>query len=236
MLKKVIYIIISILLIAVITFFTMFMQISKRTNQVYYELLTEANNHEFDNFIKYQTLYYRQEDDVTIGKYQIKLFLTIDKLDPLISKYLIIVIPKEPIIHASKSDDNQDMTKAIVVSDKNTYDSTDLKYYGNYPISFGLTKNTFYYYSVPVYNGVLTINLYDYDGQLIFEKSQQLTIKHDNISLENDYIKSFTSKETTNLLMKNPSYLTLVYVVFGLSVATAILIGIFYYRKLDKEK
>lgn len=236
MLKKVLYVVTSLLLVILITFFIMFNQINKRTNELYYDLLDEANDNNFDRFIRYQTLYYQKQETLTLPDYKIDIYLTVDKLEPIITKCLIVVIPTSPINHALRFDDLADKTRAVLINNETIQSSKDYDHYGEYPISYGLTKNKFYYYSFPIKSGNTSINLTDYNGDVILEKDLNININTSSESLENDYIKGFTSKEITGLLLEDKSYLTIVYVTFGFLIAAAVIIGYFYFKKVDLEK
>ncbi len=236
MIKKSFFVVAAAFLIVIITFFVMHGQISKRTNEVYYDLVAEANRGEFDNFIRYQTLYYQKQESLTLPEYKVDFYLTVDKLEPVITKYLIVLTPLTEIEHAKKANDENDKTRALLTNDKGTISSNDDNYYGNYPISFGLTKNNFYYYSFPVESGNITINLTDYNGNNILDKNITLDIKTSSEDLKTSYVKGFSSQEVTDLLQKDKNYLNIVYVTFGFLTALAVVVGFFYFKKINKEK
>ncbi len=236
--KQAFYIVISIAVISIVTLFTLYFQIQKRISNLYYEFVEEANSGNYENFLRYQNLYHHKYLEEESSDYQIIFYITVDQENPLKSHYLVLVKPLNEVNHATKPDDKKDQTKATATVGSTTYDSTDLSIHGEFPTSYGLVKNKFYYYHlIPISSDHnLDIALFDYDGNIIYQKEIETTVELSKENIENTFIKGFTSQEVTKLMRRNSSYLTLVYVVFGVAVAISLAGGIYYFKKWNLDK
>lgn len=238
MLKKIGYIIGTTILILLITVFTLYNTIQRRINEYYYQLVSEANDGNFDNFLRYQTNYHQLAFVEENENYQILFYVTISHVEPLSAQYLIIIRPLKNIKIAEKPNDENDQTRAYITYNGEIYDSKHLKHYGNFPISYGLNKNRFYYYSNINLKQTDThnITLYDYNDIVIYQKTIENSVDLSIESIENNFVRGFTTRETIQLIGKDSNYLVIVYVVFGVLVAFAILGGVYYFKKWNLDK
>lgn len=218
--KKITYILISIIVIILISLFTLSMQIKKRNQDVFNEYIKEANQGNYDNFLKHQTKKYLHLETIEENNYEISLYYT-DNL-------IIFVRPLVEVNYAKDRYDKHDQTSLYVETEEVLYNSKDGANYGDFPISLGLEKMSFYYYQVDIDAGTYLFNFKDYDGVNILNK--EILIKTDG-----EYIKGFTAEEINNKLAEEKSYLTPVYILFGLLTASSIGLGFYLFRKWNKN-
>lgn len=214
--KKITYILMSIIVIVLITLFTLSMQIKKRNQDVFNHYVEEANLGNYDNFLKYQAKAYLHIDDILLEDYSLSLYYT----DTLI----VFVRPLKEVKHATDRFDKNDQTSLTVAGVDFIYYSKQSEHYGDFPISYGLEKISFYYYEVDLQANTYLFTLKDYDGIDFYNESIL-------IETEGDFEPGFTKEEIVKALKEDQSYLTSVYVVFGLLVALSLGIGFYLFRK-----
>lgn len=223
MLKKVIYSSLIIFLVLIITLGTLLIQIKKRNIELYNNFLNEASNGDFTNFLKFQTNYHLQIDDSLSGDYAVLFYLTKSENE---TNLLVVVRALTDVNHANNSSDINDLTKAIISNNSEViYNSKDSDNYGDFALSSGLEKITFYYYQVIVtdINEVL-VELFDYDGKEILTKEISL-------ETEDEFERGFNREEIYELLKEKKTYLNLVYLVFSISFLIGSVLIILLFRK-----
>lgn len=217
--KKVTYIIISIIVVIFVTVFVLAMQIKKRNQDVFNEYIKEANEGNYDNFLKHQVKQYLHIKTIIENNYEISLYYT-DNL-------ILFVRPLIKVNHAKDRYDENDQTSLYVEAEEVLYNSKDSANYGDFPISLGLEKMSFYYYQVNINAGTYLFIFKDYDGANILNKEI-------NIVTDGGYTIGFTAEEINNKLMEDKSYLTPVYVFFGILTATSIGLGFYLFKRWKK--
>lgn len=223
MVKKIVYSSLIIFLVLIITLGTLLIQIKRRNIELYNGFLSEASNGDFTNFLKIQTNNHLLLEEVFLDDYQVLFYLTKTETE---TNLLVIVRALNDVNHALTSNDEFDLTKAIISADELViYNSKDQDNYGDFAISSGLEKLSFYYYQVLVTeeSEVLT-ELFDYDNKEILTKKVSLTT-------EEEFIKGFNQEEIYELLKMQKSYLNLVYIVFSISFLIGSLLIILLFRK-----
>lgn len=230
--KQTLYIFISLCVIAFISFFMLFMQINSRRLAVYQTFIDKADQGEFDSFVGYQTFYYKHIKKVSGATYTIDYYYTVDNLKDIEVKLVIFVTPNVGVKKAENSKDKNDQTRAYIHNGSFVYDSKNIAVYGDFPISFGLNKNNFYYYNLKVKSlNNYEVVLYDYDGNIIHEETIDLTFEESDIYFKENFKRGLTSDELTALMMEDKNYLTPVYIVSGITIAISIALGVILFRK-----
>lgn len=217
--KKITYILICVIVICLVTLFVLSMQIKKRNQDVFNEYIKEANEGNYDNFLKHQVKQYLHIEKIFKNNYEISLYYT----DSLI----LFVRPLGEVKHATDRTDANDQTSLYVEKEEVIYNSKDAANYGDFPISLGLEKMSFYYYQVNINAGTYLFTFKDYDGANILNEEI-------NIITVGEYKVGFTAREINNKLMEDKSYLTPVYVFFGFLTATALGLGLYFFRRWSK--
>ncbi len=228
MIKKIIYSILITIVVVSITIGTLAFQIKKRNIQVYENFLNEASSGNYDNFFKIQTKYYKKVDSITNENYEIDVHLLITGVNDF-KTIMIIVKPLKEINYASKIDDRNDQTKALIYNNGLlVYDSKDINNYSDVAISYGLNKISFYYYQFTLNDlNNFDVNLFDYDNNEIINEFIEITQFSDFSSFN----KGFTNEEYYELIKSDKTYLNTVYIVFAISFTIGMGVIIFLFRK-----
>lgn len=208
-----------IVLSVLITVFTLSMQIKKRNQTIFNEYILEANDGDYTNFLKVQTNAYLHIKEIPLETYQISLYYT-DKL-------IVFVRPLKEVNFA-KSQQEDDKTQLTLIGEA-TYNSKDQKNYGDFPVSYGLTKMGFYYYQADVKQGNYELKLTDYDGVIIYDEIEF-------INTTGEYQKGFSAKEIELKLKEDETYLRAVYITFGICIALSLLGGVILFKKKNKNR
>lgn len=230
--KQAIYIFISLCAIALISFFMLFMQVNSRRLAVYQTFIDKADKGDFDSFVGYQTFYYKHIKTVDNPSYKIDYYYTVDNLKNIEVNMVLFVTPKIDVKKAEDRKDRSDQTRALIRNESFLYDSKDIAVYGDFPISFGLNKNNFYYYNLkvkPLEN--YEVILYDYDGIIIHEETLDLIFEENETFIKENFQPGLTSDELTSLMMEDKNYLTPVYIVSGTTIAISLVLGVILFRK-----
>lgn len=217
--KKITYILICVIVICLVTLFVLSMQIKKRNQDVFNEYILEANEGNYSNFLKHQVKKYLHITTITENNYEIALYYT-DNL-------ILFVRPLTEVKHATNRYDENDQTSLYVEAEEVLYNSKDGANYGDFPISLGLDKMSFYYYQVNINAGTYLFTFKDYNGTNILNKEI-------DIVTDGEHIEGFTAEEINNKLAEDKSYLIPVYLFFGFLTATSIGLGFYLFRRWNK--
>ena len=233
---------ISTLLIALVYITTLIQQSTKRNNQLFNEIMREVvETRDFEDFTKYQSLYYKSIDHYETSMYSISIYDVVsDKQDALMREWFIMVLPKDGAKYASTIKDVDDKTQAII-TDVSTGQSllntkTDLNYEG-YAMSYGISIYGFYYYALEINQSLsMRIELYDYDGEEIIA-DEKMIVEMDRILVNppEGYLLGYTSEEI-NVMLDLDKYV-LIPLIINMSIFLVIDIsaGYFIYRGLKKR-
>lgn len=195
------------LLIGIALYFVTIVVVTSNRNQAVYDEITSssAENNDFTDFIKYQSIAYRKISQTEIGDYSLHNYHIISQQDDLIYHQLVWIIrPINEVDYATSIHDDLDQTK-IILFDKNDmsviYESHTDELYKDYAMSSGIEKYGFIVFA-PSLSDSMTIGyeIYDYDGDMIV--SDEVIFEHQNYDPNNLglFSPSFTSQEKDDLL------------------------------------
>ena len=237
MTRKILYIIGSILVIFLVSYFTLSMQTKKRNQDVYNDQIELANQGDYVGFLKYQTYFHKSIASFTTESYQIDIYAIVISKDYQKAELVVFLRPLTDVKKANEATDESDRSRIVLHGDNLSFDSKDEDNYGDFPVTYGLNRYNFYYYTIP-YEATddYIISLYDYDGLVILSEGINVAFITNENTLNNEYVKGFTAQEVSELLALDQSYLKSVYIVFSLSVGIMVVIGYFYFRKLNLNK
>jgi hypothetical protein len=216
---------------------------NQRVYDVYYELAQEAaDSQDFGEFISMQSISYKKIYRETTDDYIIDGYIVIGKDDETyINQLGVFVIPINEITFADNINDENDQTGLRIVDQdtSNTYYEiyTD-PLYDDAAVSYGLSLMDFYFYSVAIEEDInATIELYDYQGDLIVSTNQAILFQ-EYPELEDGFIDGMDS-ETLNNLIDASEYITPVIIrnttIFAV-LDIALGIGLYLLIKKRKEK
>lgn len=237
MTRKILYIIGSILVIFLVTYFTLSMQTKKRNQDVYNDQIELANQGDYVGFLKYQTYFHKNIASFTTESYQVNIYSIVISKDYQKAEIVVFLRPLTDVKKANEVTDESDQSRIVVQGDNLAFDSKDHDNYGDFPVTYGLNRYNFYYYTIPYETtNDYSIVLYDYDGLVILSESINAYYITNENTLKNEYIMGFTAQEVSEMLALDQSYLTSVYIVFSVSVGIMVVIGYFYFKKLNMNK
>ena len=205
------YIAFSIIFLVMIYFFTLIQETNKRTLDVFYELADEVVVFgDFEPFIKYQSIAYEKIEEVYTQYYGFHIYHVIAQLDDqYINQFSIFVIPIAEITHATKLEDELDLTGITIqntLTDQLIYSTQTDDDYNDYAVSYGIEKIGFYYYAVELESSTsVEVILSDYEGHPIYTDTFDFTY----VLYDPENIGNFTlgySQAEIEDLMDLPSY------------------------------
>jgi hypothetical protein len=170
------YIFFSILLLVFLYFFTLIQETNNRSVDLYYELASEAlQSDAIDPFMKYQSIAYQIIDTKEDTSYDIHVVHVLASIDEqYVNQFSVFVFPNKPINHATELEDSFDQTgiKLTNTLDREViYQTSDDPEYDGYAVSYGIAIIGFYFYAIPLDESMdLTVELYDYQGQIIYQE------------------------------------------------------------------
>lgn len=216
---------------------------NQRVYDVYYELAQEAAyNRDFDRFISIQSISFKKLSTHTTDDYVIDTYLVIGRDDETyINQLGVFVTPIKEVEFAADINDENDQTGLRIIDQvtSNTfYEIYTDPLYDNAAVSYGLSLMDFYFYSVAIEENIeASIELYDYQGDLIITIDQMVTYQ-DYPTLEVGFIDGMDADVLKDLIDANkyvtPTVIrnTTIYVVIDIALGT----GLYFLIKKRKEK
>jgi len=173
----VIYIILSVLLLVFIYFFTLIRETNSRSVDLYYSLAGDALDEDrIDPFMKYQSIAYRILSSTSDETWDIHVVQVLASIDgEYVNQFSVFAFPNKAVNHATELEDPYDMTGLVItdsVTEETLYSTEADPDYDGYAVSYGISVIGFYFYAVPLdESGELAITLSDYFGQTIHESA-----------------------------------------------------------------
>ncbi len=235
------YVIFSVFLLILVYGITFFQETQKRSNQVLFNLVTSAvDSRNFDDYIRYQSSYYRHIGDFQSDFYQISLYsIYSTRSDHLYHQFVVFILPTEQVPYAEKLQDSQDQTRMIlwdVQNERLLLDTASAKEYQDIAVSYGIGYLGFYYYTQDVTESMtFELTLYDYTGRVFFQDVHH--VKH-VLSMEEDFLfkPGFTQDQIEALLDINRYLIKPMLINIALFLTVDILIGGVLILFLNKKK
>ncbi len=238
MFNKVLYGIITIILLVVIYITSLLGIIYERQAVVLERIIDESvETKDFTGFIKYSSLYYMEFNPTptqTNDDYLISYFRTVEinRSGDTISQ-LIIFVMAEDVTMSETAKNPLDQTRLEVWQNGvKTYASNTDDAYKDFSISYGLRDQSFYYYNYLIESDTFEVKLFDYDGFVI----EINTLSTDIIDLENEteiidagFQMSYTVDEIEDLLEIQKHYWK-IYMYIGIFMVIDIAFAFFIFR------
>ena len=221
----IIYSIMTIVLAIVLYFVTLIVVRTNRYEQVKHDLSEQAGEqNEFDAFIKFFSLAYKQLDRIDLEDYSIHVYhLLSSEQDVTFNQLAIIVRANEDVDHAISLDDSDDQTALVIKNLNNASVYYESKEDIDYPsgISYGIELYGFYFIAPKIFHSIeLEYDLFDYHGELIHSSNMTYELSSYNPDELGSFNRSYTDQELDDLIkMSNhfPQALVQNFTVFGLS-------------------
>src|SRR5690554_5644378 len=180
------YIIFVVIFFIALYFTTMSEMIVRTQNDFNDQIFLEAKEEkEFDDFVKYQTNYFKKVKEINEDNYNMYLYHIL--IDENVDNLLVIIIPTnyENITYASKNDDQNDQTRVLLKGKNETFDTNDI----NQAISFGYNDDQvgFMFFNIKIEkDDQILYEYYDYNNNLIISDVIEIT------KVEEDDLTTFT--------------------------------------------
>lgn len=239
MFNKILYGIITFILIVVIYITSLLGIIYERQAVVLEQLIDESvETKDFTNYIKYSSLYYDPITPVISqhnSDYNTSYFRTVEvnREGDTISQLIVFVMAED--VTMSDSEKNEaDMTRMeIWIDGVKTYDTKNDDAYQNFSISFGLKEQSFYYYNVLIEEDQFEVRLFDYEGFII--ETSDVTTPLIDLSDEEEIVAagfetSYTVDEIEDLLEISDHHWK-IYMYIGIFMVIDIAFAFFIFRK-----
>jgi hypothetical protein len=237
------YIIFSIIFLVLVYVITFIQETQKRSTELFYEISREAKaSRNFDEFVKYQSVYYRFFERLETNHFDVIIYDVIGQNgNEFFQEMLFIVLPNQEVNYANSLKDEADQTSAVFKNLDNGNIILDTKFHQAYQknaISYGIEILGFYYYSILINQSFdLEISFIDYDGNIIIEETI-LTNTHTltpNL-VPFGFIEGYTKDEVEIMLDMNTYLLTPMMINIALFLGIDIAIGGVLYIFLKKKK
>jgi hypothetical protein len=140
-----------------------------------------------------------EDDSYHIDVVQIKVMVD----DTLYYQIGIFVLPKVEVEYATSLQDDQDLSRALVLDNETTLFDSDTYQEIKYPMSYGISLIGFYFYAFEydqAYDGIIT--LYDYSGNVIYNQTLAFSLTFDDAM----FIEGFTEEELEMLIGANEAF------------------------------
>lgn len=203
----------------------------REQNNLTNEIFSNAKEtKQFDQFVKYQTKYYRLISSEEENNYLFVLYQIITTKDN--NEHLIIVIPIDEVDMAANKNDSNDKTKLILESTNN---SLNTNIYSE-AISFGYNKDEigFMFFNIETKTDeTLNIKYYDYNDTLIYNKDFVIDGNITDNEITNNFEKGYTLDEIKELMDIDEKLRKTLMIRVVIYLAVAISIPFIY--KLIKE-
>ncbi|MBE0700106.1 MAG: hypothetical protein IH571_00310 [Acholeplasmataceae bacterium] len=233
----------SIIFMILVFFFTTIQESNKRSLELFYEFAESSlESRDFEPFIKYQSLAYRELDFIETSTYDFYLYQVVALHDEkTINQFSIIVVPNTAVNYATSVNDAFDQTSIVIRNSGDAsilYDSNADPSYENYAISYAIGKIGFYFYAeVFEANYELDIDLFDYSGLRILE-TEIFFEYEDDFEGDDTLLSPGFTKEEIKAMTDTRS--TILAIVKNLGIYLAIDLGIgallFLYFKNKKNR
>ncbi|MDY0209900.1 MAG: hypothetical protein RBQ91_00645 [Acholeplasma sp.] len=243
MIKKVSFLVVSLLLMALVYMLTLASVISDRKNELLLDTIEKGNlTQDYTEYVKYATELYKIVDTSSAEAdqaYFFQVFHTIESdKNGLFDGLIVFVSTYAEVEKASSSSDKDDQSKMIVTKSADlVYDSSLDDAYKGYPLSYGLSERGVYYYYLKIeVHGDQNLVLEDYSGNQIFKIDLRLQenlidgelTKEENLTqlMGAGYQESFSFEEI-NSQINISKHLWKVYLFTGVFLLMDIMIGKF---------
>ena len=242
MAKKIIFLVVSLLILAIVYMITLSSIILERKNELLLDAITEGvTKEDYTEYVKFSTELYEEIDlsSATIDtNYHYQMFHTVESNSKgLFQGFILFIGSKNDVSMADKKTDSNDKTRLLIESTEVVYDSNLDSVYEDYAISYGLKERQVYYYYVKIESfGSRSITAYDYHGNEILNIEVSFsdlpidpeTDKKESLDMIKllGYSQSFTLDEINRKVNIN-SRLWQVYLITGAFLIMDIMIGKF---------
>ncbi|MDY0346602.1 MAG: hypothetical protein RBQ70_02925 [Acholeplasma sp.] len=174
MARRVLFIVISLVLLAVVYITSLTGIIVERQSVTLERILSEATESgDYTNYVKYSSEMYKPlflnvttEDN----RYEFQAFQTIESSKTeMYAGFIIFVKPVLDVPHSMEQLDDLDLSDIVINKDTTiVYDSKDDSIYDEFSISYGIEERAFYYYNfVPDTFGNFEVTIKNYEGDVI---------------------------------------------------------------------
>jgi hypothetical protein len=195
------------LLIGISLYFVTIVVVTSNRNQAVYDEITSssAENNDFDDFIKYQSIGYKKISQIETDDYYLHIYHIISQSDERVFQQLVWILrPINDVTHAESINDENDQTRIILydTSDMSViYESNTDAAYKDFAMSSGIANYGFIVFA-PELDETMSIGyeIFDYEGLTIIESN--VIFEHHTYD-PNDlgqFSPSFTSQEKDDLL------------------------------------
>lgn len=178
MTKKILFVVVSMMLLIIVYVSSLTGIIVERQAITRENLLKEAETSgDFGPYLKYATELYKPlsiDNEVKDSDYDIKVYQVIESdNNGLYTSLIVFIRPIETVNFSDETFDELDQTAILVTNNSNTvYDSKLDPIFDDFSISYGLKTRGFYYYNFKTTaHGVFEVQLKDYDGATSFTGS-----------------------------------------------------------------
>ena len=238
------YIVISVFIGVLIYFYASTVTYNERLYEVFYNLAeTSVEKENFDEFISFQSKYYKKLSVIEENDYRFETYLIISRdSNDSRSQLGIFVLPLKDVTYATDIKDENDHTGMRLI-ETNTQELIYETYldsaYNDIAISYGISLMDFYYYAVDLKEDAkITIELYDYEQNKIATILEDITLV-DQKDIDDSYQIGLTNDQLDELVDKKSTVYPTIIRYMSIYVLTISLIGSGLYvlkkRKLEKN-
>lgn len=197
--KSLIFYIIFVVIFFIVLYFTTMSEMIVRTqNDFNDQIFLEAKEEkEFDDFVKYQTNYFKKVKEINEDNYNMYLYHIL--IDENVDNLLVIIIPTnyDNISYASKNDEQNDQTRVLLKGKNGTFDTNDI----NRAISFGYNDDQvgFMFFNIKIEkDDQILYEYYDYNNNLIISDVIEITqVEEDDLTT---FTKGYSVEEIKELM------------------------------------
>lgn len=206
----IIYSMISVVLFSIVVLVSLQLQTRSRTITVFNDIASEAHQQQdFDTFIGYQTLGYQMLEEASLDDINLFIYQAIgEQDDALLNQIVVIVNDKGDYQYATDLADENDQTNIVIVDEPTSTVIFSLaeEATNNEALSYGMSIYGFYYGAMTLdENREITVEVYDYTGDLYYEDTFDITVITD---VDDEALESGLTDEEVDALIQRNEYIT----------------------------
>ena len=240
MFNKVLYGIITLILVVVIYITSLLGIIYERQAVVLEQIIDESiESRDFTNYIKYSSLYYTPLSPTVIDTstdYDISYFRTVEvnRDGDTISQLIVFVMANAEVTMSEIEKNDLDQTRLeLYVNDVKLYSTKDDDVYKNFSISYGLKEQSFYYYTYELDSADYEVRMYDFEGNIIENSTVNVPVidlEDEDVITSSGFLTSYTVDEIEDLLEIQDQFWK-IYMYIGIFMVIDIAFAFFIFRK-----
>ncbi len=239
MFNKILYGIITFILIVVIYITSLLGIIYERQAVVLEQLIDDSvETKDFTNYIKYSSLYYDKLTPTITqdnADYLITYFRTVEvnREGDTISQLIVFVMADDVTMSDTEQNDLDLTRMEIWIDGIKAYDTKNDEVYQNFSISYGLKEQSFYYYNYLIEDDAFEVRLFDYEGFIVqtSQISTPLVDLNDEAAIVSAGFETSYTVDDIEALLEISDHYWKIYMYIGIFMVIDIAFAFFIFRK-----